>query len=103
VFSILMAVNLVSMTARSRGISKLSFSPAPVSQPEVTGGEDAGDGLEVLGWNAQDGSPRCGFAPQRKSALRSFRCRVAAGECESHSAVNIREEFEKWKPRRSPR
>jgi hypothetical protein len=28
VFSILMAVNLVSMTARSRGISKLDFSPA---------------------------------------------------------------------------
>ena len=30
----------------------------------------------ILGWKVQDGSPRCGLAPQRKSALRSFRCRV---------------------------
>lgn len=57
VFSILMAVNLVSMTARSRGISKLGFSPAFVAEPEVSGGEYAGDGLKVLGGNAQDGSP----------------------------------------------
>jgi len=57
-----------------------------VAEPEVAGGEDAGDGSEILGWNAQDGSPRCGLAPQRKSALRSFRCRVA-GACETHSAV----------------
>jgi IstB-like ATP binding protein len=42
------------MTARSRGISKLGLSSTPVSQPEVTGGEGAGDGLEVLlGRNAQ--------------------------------------------------
>jgi hypothetical protein len=64
------------------------------------GGEDAGDGSEILGWNVQDGSPCCGLAPQRKSASRLFRCRVAAGECESPSAVNIRKEFEKCKPRR---
>jgi len=48
----------------------------PVAEPEVSGGQDAGDGSEILGWKVQDGSPRCGLAPQRKSALRSFRCRV---------------------------
>jgi hypothetical protein len=67
----------------------------------TAGRENAGDGSEILGWNAQDGSPRCGLAPQRKSASRSFRCRVAAGACERHAAVNIRSEFEKCKPRRT--
>ena len=103
-FSILMAVNLVSMTARSCGISKWrGVSPELFAMPEVAGGEDSGDGSQIFSRNAQDDSPRCGLAPQRKSALRSFRCRVAAGVCETHSAVNIRKEFEKWKPRRSPR
>ena len=89
------------MNARCGRTIKWRFAPALVAEPEVAGGEDAGDGSEVLGWNAQDGSPRCGLAPQRKSASRSFRCRVAAGVCETHSAVNIREEFEKCKPRRT--
>src|ERR1700687_547189 len=95
-----MAVNLVSMTARSFGISKLSFSPKLVAMAEVAGGENTGDGSQNFRRNAQDDSPRCGLAPQRKSASRSFRCRVAAGECETPSAVNIRKEFEKCKPRR---
>ena len=64
-----MAVNLVSMTARSCGISKWSFSPELVAMPEVAGGEDTGDGSQIFGRNSQDDSPRCGLAPQRKSAL----------------------------------
>jgi hypothetical protein len=51
------------------------FAPALVAVPEVADGEDAGDGSEILGWNVQDGSPRWGLAPQRRSALRLFRCR----------------------------
>jgi len=39
----------------------------------IAGGENAGGGSEILGWNAQDGSPQCGLAPQRESASRSFR------------------------------
>jgi hypothetical protein len=43
-FSILMAVNLVSMRAQSRGTIKGSFSPELVAMPEEAGGEDTGDG-----------------------------------------------------------
>jgi len=75
-FSFLKAVKLVSMRARSRRTIKGRFAPAAFAEPEVAGGQDAGDGSEILGWKVQDGSPRCGLAPQRKSALRSFRCRV---------------------------
>src|ERR1035438_1814416 len=39
----------------------------------IAGGENAGGGSEIIGWNAQDGSPQCGLAPQRESASRSFR------------------------------
>jgi hypothetical protein len=40
-----MAVNLVSMTARSCGISKWrGVSPELFAMPEVAGGEDSGDG-----------------------------------------------------------
>ena len=37
--------------------------------PEVAGGEDTGDGSQIFSRNAQDDSPRCGLAPQRKSAF----------------------------------
>jgi hypothetical protein len=77
-FSLLNAVNLMSMKARSGRTIKWRFAPALGVKPEKAGSENADDGLEILGWNAQDGSPCCGFAPQRKSALRSFRCRVVA-------------------------
>ena len=60
------------------------------------GGEDAGDGSEILGWNVQDGSPCCGLAPQRKSASRSFRYRVAAEACERHAATKHTREIRKW-------
>ena len=91
------------MRARSCGTSKWSFSPELGAMPEVAGGKDAGDGFQIFCRDAQDDSPRCGLAPQRKSALRSFRCRVTAEECEAPFAVNIREEFEKCKPRRATR
>jgi len=40
-----MAVNLVSMTARSlRTVKWRGVSPELVAMPEVAGGEDAGDG-----------------------------------------------------------
>jgi hypothetical protein len=48
-FSFLKAVNLVSMRARCWRTIKWRFAPALVAKPEVPGGEDAGDGSEVLG------------------------------------------------------
>jgi hypothetical protein len=89
-----------SSKCTSRDVMRAALRPSSVLHVSpIAGGENAGNRSEILGWNAQDGSPRCGLAPQRKSALRSFRCRVAAGVCETHSAVNIRGEFEKCKPR----
>ena len=69
--------------------------------PEVAGGKDAGDGSQIFCRDAQDDSPRCGLAPQRKSALRSFRCRWLLKSARAPFAVNIRREFEKCKPRRA--
>jgi len=77
----------MSMWARRVGTVKASFTPELVAVSEVTCGEDASDGLQIFIRNSQDDTPRCGLAPQRKSASRSFRCRVATGECESPSAV----------------
>jgi hypothetical protein len=37
------------MRARCRRTSKWRFAPAAFAEPEVAGGEDAGDGSEVLG------------------------------------------------------
>src|ERR1039458_2727580 len=51
----------------------------------------AEDGL-ILGWRDKR-LRRCGLAPQRKSASRSFRRRVATGACEAHSAVSMRREL----------
>lgn len=74
------------MNALWRGISKSIFEVSTGVEPEISGGENAGDGLEILGWNVQDVDLCCGLAPQRKSALRSFRCREAADPCESDAA-----------------
>jgi hypothetical protein len=89
----------MSMKALRTRTINWRFVAAFLTKPQVACGEKAGDGMKNLGWYAQDESPRCGLAPQRKSALRSFRCRVAGRVCETHSAVNIRSEFEKCKPR----
>jgi hypothetical protein len=68
---------------------------------EIAKGKDAGDRLQVFCRDAQDDSPRCGLAPQRKSAWRSFRCRLLTEKCAGTLfAVNIRREFEKCKPNR---
>jgi hypothetical protein len=37
------------MRARRRRNIKGRLAPAPVAEPEVAGGEDAGDGSEILG------------------------------------------------------
>jgi hypothetical protein len=63
------------------------LAPALIAELEIVGGEETGYESEIIGWNAQDGSPRCGLAPQRKSALRSFRCRVAERASETHSLL----------------
>ena len=44
-FSVLITVKLVSMTARSSGISKWRFSSKLVAMAEVAGRQDAGYGL----------------------------------------------------------
>jgi hypothetical protein len=95
-----MAVNLVSMTARSFGTVKSgNRAPKLVAMTEVTSGKDAGNGLQIFCRDAQDHEPRCGLAPHRKSALRSFRCRLLVEERAAPVAVNIRGVFEKCKPR----
>jgi hypothetical protein len=76
----LMAVNLMSMCARGCHTARRLLAGV---------GRDAGgsQSRRYLRWivnflrNAQDYTPRCGFAPQRKFAWRSFRCRVVR-ECE---------------------
>jgi hypothetical protein len=79
---------------------KGSFAPTLVAEPDVGRREEVGDRLEIVGRNAQDGSPRCELAPQPKSVTRSFRCRLSAGGCDTLSAINIRGETEKSKPKR---
>ena len=48
-FSLLNAVNLMSMKARYGWVSKSLFAPALGAEPEVAGCENADDGLKVLG------------------------------------------------------
>jgi len=72
-FSLLGGVNLVYMRARLLGSIKWRSAAPRIAQPEVAGGENARDGLEILGWDRQDGSPRCGLGPRRESASRSSR------------------------------
>jgi hypothetical protein len=72
-FSLLAGVNLVSMRARLLGSIKWTSAAPRTTQPEIVGGENARDGLEILGWDRQDGSPRCGLGPRRESAKRSSR------------------------------
>jgi hypothetical protein len=62
------------MNALWRGVSKSIFELLTGAEPEISGGENADDGFEIFGWNVQNVDLCCGLAPQRKSALRSFRC-----------------------------
>jgi len=74
---------ILFLAASKRARSQRRCSVLARTEP-LAGGQNAGDGLQIFCRNAQDDSPRCGLAPQRKSALRSFRCRLL-GECESLS------------------
>lgn len=69
----------MSMRARLRGSRKWKFAAPPFSLPEIAGGEKTGNGLEILGRDRQDGSPRCGLGPQQESASRSSRCLSGLG------------------------
>jgi hypothetical protein len=91
----------VYMRARLLGSIKWTSAAPRIAQPEVACGKNARDGLEILGWDRQDGSPRCGLGPRRESASRSSRGLSGLGgraEALLPSDVNIREDRENGKP-----
>src|SRR5262249_8170446 len=63
-FFLLGGVNLVYMRARLLGGIKWRSAAPRIAQQEIAGCENARDGLEILGWDRQDGSPRCGLGPR---------------------------------------
>jgi hypothetical protein len=68
--------------------------------PEVAGGQDGGDRLQIFYQDAQGDSPRCWISTTTKVRLPFVSLSSGlAGACSTHSAVNIRGEFEKCKPR----
>jgi hypothetical protein len=99
--SFLRGVSLVPMRARLPGSIKSRSAAPRIAQWEVAGGENARDGLEILGWDRQEGSPRCGLdhgeSPPHGLAVRSRRFAGDANDLASTLQTKKRPR-EQWAP-----
>src|ERR1019366_9050684 len=99
-FSVLIAVNLVSMTARSFGTVKSgNRAPKLVAMAEIASGKDAGDGLQVFCRDAQDDHLAVDWHHNESPLGGRSAVDCLLKSARAPFAVNIRREFEKCKPR----